>query len=183
MKQGNFDIGIAVDPDVDRLVLICENGEPYNEEYTLAAVSDYILSHQKGNIVSNLSSTKALKDVTRSRGGNYYSAAVGELNVVEKMKEVNAVIGGEGNGGIIYPELHHGRDALVGIRFILSSLAESNISLFELKQKFPHYYMFKHKIDLPDDLSIDIILEKIKAKYLNYPLITIDGIKIEMDNS
>lgn len=183
MKQGNFDIGIAVDPDVDRLVVICENGEPFNEEYTLVAVSDYILSHQKGNTVSNLSSTKALQDVTRTRGGNYYSAAVGEVNVVEKMKEVNAVIGGEGNGGIIYPELHYGRDALVGIGFILSSLAESNISLFELKQKFPHYYMFKHKIDLPDDLSMDIILEKIKAKYSTYPLITSDGIKIEMDNS
>lgn len=183
MKQGNFDIGIAVDPDVDRLVVICENGESFNEEYTLVAVADYILSHQKGNTVSNLSSTRALKDITESRGGEYYSAAVGEVNVVEKMKEVNAIIGGEGNGGIIYPELHYGRDALVGIGFLLSSLAESNLSLSELKEKFPLYAMFKHKIDLPDNLSMDTILEKIKEKYSNYPIITIDGIKIEMDNS
>ena len=183
MKEGNFDIGIAVDPDVDRLVVICENGDPFNEEYTLVAVSDYILSHQNGNTVSNLSSTKALRDVTEARGGNYYSAAVGEVNVVEKMKEVNAIIGGEGNGGIIYPELHYGRDALVGIGFLLSYLAESNLSLSELKQKFPLYAMYKHKIDLPDDLSMDSILEKVKVKYPNYPLSTIDGIKIEMDNS
>ncbi len=183
MKQGNFDIGIAVDPDVDRLVVICENAEPFNEEYTLVAVSDYILSHQKGNTVSNLSSTRALRDITEARGGNYYSAAVGEVNVVEKMKEVNAIIGGEGNGGIIYPELHYGRDALVGIGFLLSQLAESNLSLSQLKQKFPLYQMYKHKIDLPADLSMDTILEKIKEKFPKYPIITIDGIKIEMDNS
>lgn len=183
MKEGNFDIGIAVDPDVDRLVVICENGEPFNEEYTLVAVSDYILSHQKGNTVSNLSSTLALKDITKARGGEYFSAAVGEVNVVEKMKEVNAVIGGEGNGGVIYPELHYGRDALVGIGFLLSSLAESNISLSALKEKFPLYAMYKQKIDLPENLSMTNILKKIKAKFPNYPINTIDGIKIEMENS
>jgi len=183
MSEGNFDIGIAVDPDVDRLVIICENGEPFNEEYTLVAVSDYVLSHQTGNTVSNLSSTRALQDITESRGGKYYTAAVGEVNVVEKMKEVNAIIGGEGNGGVIYPELHYGRDALVGIGFLLSYMAESNLSLSALKDKFPLYFMYKHKIDLPENLSMDSILEKIKAKYPNYPIITIDGIKIEMDNS
>ncbi|MEY2868628.1 MAG: hypothetical protein RIR01_1088 [Bacteroidota bacterium] len=183
MKEGNFDIGIAVDPDVDRLVVICENGEPFNEEYTLVAVSDYILSHQKGNTVSNLSSTLALKDITKARGGEYFSAAVGEVNVVEKMKEVNAVIGGEGNGGVIYPELHYGRDALVGIGFLLSSLAESNISLSALKERFPLYAMYKHKIDLPENLSMTNILKKIKDKFPNYPINTIDGIKIEMENS
>ena len=183
MKEGNFDIGIAVDPDVDRLVVICENGEPFNEEYTLVAISDYILSHQKGNTVSNLSSTLALKDITEARGGKYYTAAVGEVNVVEKMKEVNAIIGGEGNGGIIYPELHYGRDALVGIGFLLSYMAESNLSLSALKGRFPLYAMYKHKIDLPANLSMDRILEKIKEKFSNYPIITIDGIKIEMGNS
>jgi phosphomannomutase len=183
MKEGNFDIGIAVDPDVDRLVVICENGESFNEEYTLVAVSDYVLSHQKGNTVSNLSSTRALKDITETRGGKYYSAAVGEVNVVEKMKEVNAIIGGEGNGGVIYPELHYGRDALVGIGFLLSYMAESGLSLSALKEKFPLYSMYKHKIDLPDNLSMHTIMEKINKKYPNYPIVTIDGIKIEMDNS
>ena len=183
MKEGNFDIGIAVDPDVDRLVVICENGEPFNEEYTLVAVSDYILSHQKGNTVSNLSSTRALKDITESRGGEYHTAAVGEVNVVEKMKEVNAIIGGEGNGGVIYPELHYGRDALVGIGFLLSYLAESGLSLSALKEKFPLYFMFKHKIDLPENLAMDSILEKVKEKYADCPIITIDGIKIEMEKS
>ncbi|WP_163410216.1 phosphoglucosamine mutase [Flavobacterium ajazii] len=183
MKEGNFDIGIAVDPDVDRLVVICENGEPFNEEYTLVAVSDYVLSHQKGNTVSNLSSTRALKDITEARGGKYYSAAVGEVNVVEKMKEVNAIIGGEGNGGVIYPELHYGRDALVGIGFLLSYMAESGLSLSALKDKFPLYFMYKHKIDLPDNLSMETILEKVLNKYSNYTINTIDGIKIEMDNS
>lgn len=183
MKEGNFDIGIAVDPDVDRLVVICENGEPFNEEYTLVAVSDYVLSHQKGNTVSNLSSTRALKDITEARGGKYYSAAVGEVNVVEKMKEVNAIIGGEGNGGVIYPELHYGRDALVGIGFLLSYMAESGLSLSALKDKFPLYFMYKHKIDLPDNLSMETILEKVLDKYSNYTINTIDGIKIEMDNS
>ncbi|GGA82389.1 phosphoglucosamine mutase [Flavobacterium palustre] len=183
MKEGNFDIGIAVDPDVDRLVVICENGEPFNEEYTLVAISDYILSHQKGNTVSNLSSTRALKDITEARGGKYYTAAVGEVNVVEKMKEVNAIIGGEGNGGVIYPELHYGRDALVGIGFLLSYMAESNLSLSALKGRLPLYAMYKHKIDLPANLSMDKILEKIKEKFSNYPIITIDGIKIEIGNS
>ncbi|MCI9846862.1 phosphoglucosamine mutase [Flavobacterium pectinovorum] len=183
MKEGNFDIGIAVDPDVDRLVVICENGEPFNEEYTLVAVSDYVLSHQKGNTVSNLSSTRALKDITEARGGKYYSAAVGEVNVVEKMKEVNAIIGGEGNGGVIYPELHYGRDALVGIGFLLSYMAESGLSLSALKEQFPLYFMYKHKIDLPDNLSMETILKKVLDRYSNYTINTIDGIKIEMDNS
>ena len=183
MNGGKYDLGIAVDPDVDRLVVICENGLPFNEEYTLVAVSDYILSHQKGNTVSNLSSTRALKNITEARGGHYFSAAVGEVNVVEKMKEVGAIIGGEGNGGVIYPELHYGRDALVGIGFLLSYMAESNLTLSALKEKFPLYNMYKHKIDLPDNLSMENILEKVKEKYANYPIITIDGIKIEMENS
>lgn len=183
MLDGDFDIGIAVDPDVDRLVLMCENGEPFNEEYTLVAVSDYVLSHTKGNTVSNLSSTKALKDVTESRGGHYFASAVGEVNVVEKMKEVNAVIGGEGNGGVIYPDLHYGRDSLVGIALMLSHMATCDYSLSQLKSTYPSYYMYKHKIELQSDLSMETLLEKIKIKYPNKPIITIDGIKIEMDNS
>jgi phosphomannomutase len=182
MLQQKFDVGIAVDPDVDRLVLMCENGEPFNEEYTLVAVSDYILSNTIGNTVSNLSSTKALRDVTESKGGNYYASAVGEVNVVEKMKEVNAVIGGEGNGGIIYPELHYGRDALVGIALMLSSLAVNETTLSALKSNYPQYYMYKHKIELSPKITFPILLEKMKLLYSQSTIITIDGIKIEMED-
>ncbi|MFD1818149.1 phosphomannomutase [Pseudarcicella hirudinis] len=183
MLTGNYDIGIAVDPDVDRLVLMCENGEPFNEEYTLVAIADYILSHQKGNTVSNLSSTKALKDITNLHGGKYFASAVGEVNVVEKMKEVDAIIGGEGNGGVIYPALHYGRDALVGIGLLLSHLATGNSTMSALKSKYPQYFMYKHKIELQDDLSMETVLKKIKLKFPDYEFTTIDGIKIENDNS
>ncbi|MBB6002558.1 phosphoglucosamine mutase [Arcicella rosea] len=180
MQAGGFDIGIAVDPDVDRLVLMCENGEPFNEEYTLVAVADYVLSKEKGNTVSNLSSTKALKDITEKYGATYTSSAVGEVNVVEQMKATNAIIGGEGNGGIIYPALHYGRDALVGIALLLSHLSTSNITLSALKKSYPVYEMFKHKINLSEEISLETILERIKDKYQDFTLITIDGIKIEM---
>lgn len=181
MLTGDYDLGIAVDPDVDRLVLMSENGEPFNEEYTLVAVADYVLSHTKGNTVSNLSSTKALRDITEARGAQYFASEVGEVNVVKMMKEVNAVIGGEGNGGVIYPELHYGRDALVGIALLLSHLATSNRTLSQLKASYPQYYMFKHKVALSSDLSMETILEKVKLKYRNHTIITIDGIKIEID--
>lgn len=181
MLTGNFNLGIAVDPDVDRLVLMCENGEPFNEEYTLVAVADYVLSCTKGNTVSNLSSTKALRDITEAKGNQHFASIVGEVNVVEKMKEVNAVIGGEGNGGVIYPELHYGRDALVGIALLLSQLATSNRTLSQLKVSYPQYFMFKHKVALSSDLSMESILEKVRVKYKNHMIITIDGIKIEID--
>lgn len=181
MLTGNFDLGIAVDPDVDRLVLMCENGEPFNEEYTLVAVADYVLSHTKGNTVSNLSSTKALRDITEAKGTQYFASAVGEVNVVKMMKEVKAVIGGEGNGGVIYPELHYGRDALVGIALLLSHLATSPQTLSQLKTRYPKYYMFKHKVSLSSDLSMETILGKVRLNYPGQNIITIDGIKIEMD--
>lgn len=183
MLTGNYNLGIAVDPDVDRLVLMCENGEPFNEEYTLVAVADYVLSHTNGNTVSNLSSTKALRDITETKGAHYFASAVGEVNVVKMMKEVKAVIGGEGNGGVIYPELHYGRDALVGIALLLSYLATSNRTLSQLKASYPQYYMFKHKVALSSDLSMETILEKIKLKYRNHTIITIDGIKIEINGN
>jgi phosphomannomutase len=181
MRTGKYDLGIAVDPDVDRLVLICENGEPFNEEYTLVAVADYVLSCTKGNTVSNLSSTKALRDITESYDAQYFASAVGEVNVVEKMKEVNAIIGGEGNGGVIYPELHYGRDALVGIALLLSHLATGNKTMSQLKEGYPHYCMFKHKIELSPEMAIETILEKVRKKYPNNEIITLDGIKIHID--
>lgn len=181
IKKGNYDIGIAVDPDVDRLVFICEDGTPFNEEYTLVAISDYVLSHTLGNTVSNLSSTLALRDITKSRGGQYFASAVGEVNVVEKMKEVNAVIGGEGNGGVIYPDLHYGRDALVGIGLMLSYLATSDCSMSQLKSKYPSYFMYKHKVDLQLSFTMEKIISNIKQKYPNQPINTIDGVKIELD--
>lgn len=181
MLTGKYDLGIAVDPDVDRLVFICENGEPFNEEYTLVAVADYVLGHTKGNTVSNLSSTKALRDITEQRGGQYFASAVGEVNVVEKMKEVNAIIGGEGNGGVIYPELHFGRDALVGIALLLSYLASENKTLSVLKESYPIYYMFKHKIELSSELPIENILTKVREKYPHNEIITIDGVKVHLD--
>jgi len=181
LENGNFDLGIVVDPDVDRLALICEDGVPFGEEYTLVAVADYILSQQKGNTVSNLSSTRALRDVTEKHGGTYEAAAVGEVNVVTKMKETNAVIGGEGNGGIIYPELHYGRDALVGIALFLTHLAKYGKRVSMLKATYPSYHISKNKIDLSPDIDVDAVLEGMKEKYAKQPVNTIDGVKIEFD--
>lgn len=178
------DLGIAVDPDVDRLALVCEDGEMFGEEYTLVAVADYILQNTPGGgaTVSNLSSTRALKDVTHQHGGEYYSSAVGEVNVVEKMKAVNAVIGGEGNGGIIYPELHYGRDALVGIALLLSYLAEFNKPLSFLRRKYPNYSISKNKIQLTPEINLDLLFDGLKEKYKGEELNTIDGLKIEFES-
>jgi phosphomannomutase len=184
MKKGDYDLGIVVDPDVDRLALICEDGEPFGEEYTLVAVADYILSinkKQKNTTVSNLSSTMALKDVTEKHGGEYFSAAVGEVNVVEKMKESGSIIGGEGNGGIIFPELHYGRDALVGIALFLTHLAKFNKPVGFLRKKYPNYFIAKKKIELDQGTDVDLILEKIQKKYIKYNLDTRDGVKIHFD--
>ena len=177
----NANLGIVVDPDVDRLALICEDGEMFGEEYTLVAVADYILKNRKGNTVSNLSSTRALRDITEKAGGKYFAAAVGEVNVVESMKANNAVIGGEGNGGIIYPELHYGRDALVGIALFLSHLAKYGKSASMLRATYPNYFISKNKIELTPDLNVDEILEGIQLKYKKQPINTIDGVKIEFD--
>ena len=181
VKEVGADFGIVVDPDVDRLAFIDENGEMYGEEYTLVTVASYILKNKKGNTVSNLSSTRALRDVTKQFGAEYYAAAVGEVNVVEKMKEVNAVIGGEGNGGIIYPELHYGRDALVGVGLFLTYLCEEKCTCSELKSKFPLYYMSKNKIELDPSTNVDMILEKIADKFKNEQVTTIDGVKIDFE--
>lgn len=175
------DIGIAVDPDVDRLAFVNENGDMFGEEYTLVAVADYVLSHKKGNTVSNLSSTRALRDVTEKHGGSYSASAVGEVNVVEMMKETNAVIGGEGNGGVILPELHYGRDALVGIALFLSHLVKSGKPMSHLKASYPGYIISKNKMELTPDIDVDFILEKLKDKYKNQPVNTVDGLKIEFD--
>lgn len=176
------DLGFVVDPDVDRLAIVNEDGTMFGEEYTLVAVADYILSNKKGNTVSNLSSSKALKDITEKHGGNYNSAAVGEVNVVEKMKTTNAVIGGEGNGGVIYPELHYGRDALVGIALFLTFLAESGMKCSELKRTYPEYVISKNKIELTQGTDVDKILEYIKNNFSQNKLNTIDGVKIEFEN-
>lgn len=176
------DLGIAVDPDVDRLVFMMENGELFGEEYTLVAVADYILEYTKGNTVSNLSSTRALRDVTTKHGGEYYAAAVGEVNVVTKMKEVNAVIGGEGNGGVIYPESHYGRDALVGVAIFLSHLAKLKKTVSAYRAELPQYYMSKNKITLTPGLDIDALLSKMEEKYKNEQYSTIDGLKIDFEN-
>jgi len=175
-------LGFAVDPDVDRLAIVCDDGEMFGEEYTLVAVADYVLKNKKGNTVSNLSSTRALRDVTKKAGCEYFASAVGEVNVVEAMKKNNAVIGGEGNGGIIYPELHYGRDALVGIALFLTHLAKYGKSCSMLRSTYPNYYISKNKIELQPDLDLDSVLASIKEKYKNYPCNTIDGIKIEFDN-
>lgn len=175
------DLGIAVDPDVDRLCFVCEDGNMFGEEYTLVAVADYVLQHTKGNTVSNLSSTRALRDVTEKHNGQYFGAAVGEVNVVNKMKEVNAVIGGEGNGGVIYPELHYGRDALVGIALFLTHLAKYGKSVSQLRSTYPGYHISKNKITLTPEMDIDALLLKVEAKYNKQPLSTIDGLKIEFD--
>jgi phosphomannomutase len=175
------DLGIAVDPDVDRLCFVCEDGSMFGEEYTLVAVADYILKNTPGNTVSNLSSTRALRDVTEKAGGQYNAAAVGEVNVVNKMKETNAVIGGEGNGGIIYPELHYGRDALVGIALFLTHLAKSGQKISLLRASYPNYFISKNKITLTPEMDIDSLLSKIQQKYRKQPHSTIDGLKIEFD--
>ncbi len=182
VKKSNADLGISVDPDVDRLALVCEDGGMFGEEYTLVAVADYILQNQKGNTVSNLSSSRALNDITKKRGGKYFASAVGEVNVVQKMKEVSAVIGGEGNGGVIYPELHYGRDALVGIALFLTYLAKSGKSCSVMRASFPNYFMSKNKIKIESEVPIDKLLEKLQEKYKKQPLTTIDGLKIEFDN-
>lgn len=173
------DLGIVVDPDVDRLALVMENGKVFGEEYTLVAVADYILQNKKGNTVSNLSSTRALRDVTEKAGSEYSAAAVGEVNVVEKMNEVNAVIGGEGNGGVIYPELHSGRDALVGVALLLTYLAKRKMKLSELRETYPNYFISKNKIDLVPGTDIIALFEKVKSHYSEFPILTIDGIKID----
>lgn len=176
------DLGIAVDPDVDRLVFMMEDGELFGEEYTLVAVADYILAQTKGNTVSNLSSTRALRDVTQKHGGEYFAAAVGEVNVVTKMKEVNAVIGGEGNGGVIYPAAHYGRDALVGVAVFLSHLAKLGKKVSEYRAELPQYYMSKNKITLTPTLDIDDLLRKMEDKYNEETYTTIDGLKIDFEN-
>lgn len=177
VKQG-CDVGFIVDPDVDRLAIVCENGKPFVEEYTLVSVADYVLDHTSGATVSNMSSTKALRDVTEAKGQRYYASAVGEVNVVEKMKEMNAVIGGEGNGGIIYPALHYGRDALVGIALFLSLLAKSGKTCSQLRATYPEYEISKNKIELTPDINVDSILEQMAKKYADYEVSTIDGVKI-----
>ncbi|MBT1697170.1 phosphoglucosamine mutase [Fulvivirgaceae bacterium PWU4] len=182
--KGKYDLGIVVDPDVDRLALVCEDGTPFGEEYTLVAVADYVLNAGKkknGNTVSNLSSTRALQDVTEKAGGQYAASAVGEVHVVTKMKEIEAVIGGEGNGGIIYPDLHYGRDALVGIALFLTHLAKSQTTALRLRKKYPDYFISKNKIELTRDINVDKILDYVKKKYKNQPISTVDGVRIEFD--
>ena len=185
MKTGHYNLGIVVDPDVDRLAFICEDGTMFGEEYTLVSVADYVLSQTTGNTVSNLSSTRALRDVTESRGGHYSAAAVGEVNVTTKMKEVGAVIGGEGNGGVIYPESHYGRDALVGIALFLSSLAHKGVKVSELRKTFPEYFIAKNRIDLTPSTDVDAILAKVKDMYSAQPdakVNDIDGVKIDFSD-
>lgn len=180
--EKNYDLGIVVDPDVDRLAFISENGVMFGEEYTLVSVADYVLSHTKGNTVSNLSSTRALRDVTEAHGGVYSAAAVGEVNVTTKMKEVGAVIGGEGNGGVIYPESHYGRDALVGIALFLSNLAHKQKKVSELRTEYPEYFIAKNRIDLTPETDVDAILNKVKEMYAKEPDVQvndIDGVKID----
>lgn len=179
MGKGGYDLGVVVDPDVDRLAFIQEDGKMFGEEYTLVSVADYVLSHTPGNTVSNLSSTRALRDVTQRHGGEYFAAAVGEVNVTTKMKAVNAVIGGEGNGGVIYPESHYGRDALVGIALFLSSLAQKGCKASELRATFPNYYIAKNRIDLTPSTDVDAILRKVKEMYSDEQVTDIDGVKID----
>ena len=177
------DFGIVVDPDVDRLAFVCEDGEMFGEEYTLVACADYVLSKTPGNTVSNMSSSRALRDVTEKHGQNYEASAVGEVNVVELMKKNNAIIGGEGNGGIIYPELHYGRDSLVGVALFLSLLAKKNMKVSELKNRYPSYFMSKKKIQLTPDLNVDSILKTMESRYENENITTIDGVKIDFAES
>lgn len=179
--KNNADLGITVDPDVDRLAFVSENGDMFGEEYTLVAVADYVLSQKKGSTVSNLSSTRALRDITEKHGESYSASAVGEVNVVAMMKETRAIIGGEGNGGIILPELHYGRDALVGIALFLTHLAKSKKPMSHLRASYPNYIISKNKIELTPDIDVDYILEKLTEKYKNHLMNTIDGVKIEFD--
>ncbi|MBV4358243.1 phosphoglucosamine mutase [Pinibacter aurantiacus] len=181
VKLHNADFGISVDPDVDRLCFVCEDGTFFGEEYTLVAVANYVLQLKKGSTVSNLSSSRALRDVTREHGCNYYAAAVGEVNVVKKMKEVNAVIGGEGNGGIILPELHYGRDALVGVALFLSALAKFEGTISAFRKTFPDYHMAKKKVDLAADVQITDILAKVRSAYADEKINTEDGLKIDLE--
>lgn len=181
VKKEKCHLGIVVDPDVDRLALIQEDGKPFGEEYTLVAVADYILKKKKGNTVSNLSSTRALRDVTEQAGGQYSAAAVGEVNVVNKMKAVKAVIGGEGNGGIIVPDFHYGRDALMGIALFLSHLAKSKLKASELRKSYPAYFISKNKIELTPQINVDDVLEKVKTKYAHENINTTDGVKIDFE--
>lgn len=179
VKAENADLGVIVDPDVDRLALVCENGEMFGEEYTLVAVADYVLSNTPGNTVSNLSSSRALKDVTEAHGCQYNASAVGEVNVTAKMKETDAVIGGEGNGGVIYPELHYGRDALVGVALFLTHLAKKQCKVSELRATYPNYFASKNKIELTPDIDVDAVLAAMKEKYSNEKVTDIDGVKID----
>ncbi|MDR3245313.1 MAG: phosphoglucosamine mutase [Prevotellaceae bacterium] len=181
VPEKEADLGIVVDPDVDRLALVCEDGSFFGEEYTLVAISDYVLNKTAGNTVSNLSSSRALKDVTEKHGGQYYASAVGEVNVVAEMKRVNAIIGGEGNGGVIYPELHYGRDALVGVALFLSHLAQKRIKCSELRALYPDYFVSKNKVTLTPETDIDQILRKIKDKYSSYRISDIDGVRVDFD--
>ena len=182
VKKQNASLGIAVDPDVDRLCFVCEDGSLFGEEYTLVAIADYILTYKKGNTVSNLSSTRALRDVTEKHGGQYYPSAVGEVNVVKKMKDVNAVIGGEGNGGVIVPELHYGRDALIGIALFLTHLAKTGKTVKSLRGTYPNYFISKNKIELGEDVNVKHIFEEIKKKYHKQPINTEDGLRIDFDS-
>lgn len=183
LKKGKYDLGIVVDPDVDRLVLVMENGEPFGEEYTLVAVSDYILRNVVGNTVSNLSSTRALRDITEAAGGKYSPAAVGEVNVVAKMKEVKAVIGGEGNGGIIVPDFHYGRDALIGIALFLSHLAKSKLKISEMKKGYPEYFVSKNKVELNPAIHVDNLLKKVQEKYKSEKINMTDGVRIDFEKA
>jgi phosphomannomutase len=186
LEKGNYDLGIVVDPDVDRLALLNEDGSVFGEEYTLVAVADYVINASKKKnpvTVSNLSSTLALRDVTEKAGGKYFASAVGEVNVVNMMKEKNALIGGEGNGGIIFPDLHYGRDALVGIALFLTHLAKSGKSISKLRATYPNYYMSKNKMELTPDMDVDMVLEEVKNKYNKQPINNIDGVKIEFEKS
>jgi phosphomannomutase len=182
VQKTKADLGIAVDPDVDRLCFVSEDGSMFGEEYTLVAVADYLLGKKPGNTVSNMSSTKALKEITLKQGGQYYPSAVGEVNVVKRMKDVNAVIGGEGNGGIIVPDLHYGRDALIGIGLFLSALSHHKNGMKSFRAQYPDYFISKNKIELQKGIDVPAILDKIKTKYKNHPVNTDDGLKIEFDN-
>lgn len=179
VPDAKANVGFVVDPDVDRLAIVCENGEMFNEEYTLVAVADYVLSQTPGNTVSNLSSSRALRDVTHAHGCSYQAAAVGEVNVTTKMKETNAVIGGEGNGGVIYPASHYGRDALVGIALFLTYLAKKKMKVSELKATYPPYFISKQKVQLTPEIDVDAILAKVKERFAQYDITDIDGVKID----
>jgi phosphomannomutase len=181
VRKEKADVGFVVDPDVDRLAIVCEDGSMFGEEYTLVAVSDWVLSHTKGNTVSNMSSTRALKDITEKHGGIYFTSAVGEVNVVEEMKLRNAVIGGEGNGGVIYPEIHYGRDALAGIALFLSLLAERKMKCSELRRTYPDYFIAKKKMTLRENLDINLVFSKVKSEFRNYKTDERDGIRIDTE--